>query len=346
MGRFWDCSILGELNNLGNTIELIEECTDLGYHGVVLNYVININDRHTKGALHRFIDNDYDKIVTYFGQKIKIRKRLTLDMVNPKINHINHVINNEKHKRLMDKFDILAVSTDCFFTNKPFLESIIKSKDVDIINLDRTSPHRKTGLVQSTYFKQLIRECSSKADNKYFEVSLKAFRKNVKNTIFTVNFIGSVIGCKNFIFSTSATMRLECKFPKDLLNVVNLFDSKFKSAKMQNCISKNIEDVLEKSKVNRVAFKQSIESQSLKSNDVSVDTAKCPDKEILNQIEASSNLKVENEKDIKQNTHKKSSNIELDKPKLSNTPSPFIGKKKWTKKKVKKKKSQVKSFMR
>merc|ERR1712228_1137669 len=150
---------------------------------------------------------------------------------------------------------------------------------------------RGMSIAPNTYFKQLIRSCSSKTGNKYFEISLKAFKKNMKNTIFTVNFIGSIIGYKNFIFSTSAFKPLQCKMPKDLLNIINLFDPKIKSAKVQNCISKNIEGVLENSKMHRIAFKESIESHSLQNN------AQCPNKAILEKMESSENTETKKKKD-------------------------------------------------
>ena len=216
MPQFWDCSIIGELNNLGNTIDLISECQGLGYHGVVLNYIINTAD-HEQEALHAFMDDDYQKIVEYFRNKIRIRTRCTLDLMKRNKNDsksIDAILSGKSNKRLFDKFDILSVRMARFYSDRALLESVIKCKGIGIINLDHTAMDSHSNVITNTSFKQLIR--TSKANGKYFEVSLHSFRKNIKNVIFTVNFIGSVIGGinSNLILSTSASKKLEANLSK------------------------------------------------------------------------------------------------------------------------------------
>merc|ERR1712129_258756 len=259
--------------------------------------------------------------------QIEIRTRLTIDLVGMRSGGISKLIKDKSNATLIDKVDIVSVAIDDFFTNQSRLESIIKCEQVDIINLDGTNVHN-TGITQTTFFKQLIRG-STKENKTYYEVSLRGMKQNMHHCIFTVNFIGSIIGYKNFIFSSSASRILQCKQPKDLLNIVNLFDSKFSTAKVQNCMSKNVEDILETSRVNRIAFKQSIESTD------SVKKSLCPNKKILEEIESSSNALSEKKKDIKQNTHEQiNGNTEDQKSKVQKISPSTIGKKKWKSKKV------------
>lgn len=376
MPQFWDCSIVIDLNNLGNTIELIKECKELGYFGVVLNYIIDIQDiKKNNDSLNSFLNNDFDKILQFFYNKINIRKRLTMRIIpnsnRNKYNNsnsskidINEIMNDESNKSLFDKFDLISISVNDFFMNRSMLSSIIKCEEIDIINLDHVAINEgyRNKIATNTSFKQLIRSSKSKinAHNKYFEVSLNAFKANIQNIILTVNIIGSIIGGinGNFILSTGSNKKLKCKQPNDLLNVTNLFNSKFKSSKLQNCISKNIENALEKSKINRIAFGKCVESQPLdyKNKNKSFIKDKCPKKDVLeteNEIKmeveiSSSTMLAKKQKHIKQDTHKKSkkmsANLENKSNSLQKLSTSPIGKRKWKNKKFKRNKSKFKTF--
>merc|ERR1711951_292691 len=123
-----------------------------------------------------------------------------------------------------------------------------------------------------------------------------------KNTAVMINVLGSRVGglSKRFILSSGATEKLQCKSPYDLLQMINLFDSKFKSNKIQNCMGQNVLNVLEKAKDRKIAFKGGIEVQKVSSSKQNAEDKLVPDEEVLKDLVK----KDPSAKDIKHQTRR------------------------------------------
>lgn len=305
--KFWDCNIITTPKELGYARDIIQECLKFGYHGIILNHQIRL-DNSTHSFITSIIDHeqDYKHIKQLFSNAIHIKLRLTFKFpsLNSSLNYqsfidrfLKNAQNNEINK---NKFDIISCSP---MNVSQFIQACEEWTAVNIINLDEMQQM----LTANTSIKNAIRK--AKHSGKYFEITVNAITsawkdshkeknggKNMRYILSCMNLIMEIIGYKNIIFSSGSNEILQCRTPLDLMSIGNLFAFK-KHNLHHRCIDGNVNELISVLNVrNNSCFPNGVQcfgNVSDIKNDLNVDDNQMLPNDECKEVKMDANVMVE-----------------------------------------------------